>query len=134
VLRLAEECLSKRESFLVETTLSGNTYIRMMKRAILLGYRVRLLYVGTANVEINIQRVKNRVRMGGHDVPEEDQRRRYPRSLENFAQALALAHEAIVFDNSFVSHRKVLVKDDSGYLRHEPVPDWAGNALKVSVE
>ncbi len=131
-LRLAEEFLGKRESFLVETTLSGNTYIRMMKRAISLGYGIRLIYVGTANVEINLQRVKSRVKWGGHDVPEEDQRRRYPRSLANFAKALVLAHEAIVFDNSSsIGHRKVLVKDDDGYMRHEPVPDWVERALTI---
>ena len=126
VLRRAENFLVKRESFLVETTLSGSTYIRMMKRATSLGYRLRFLYVGTSSVEINIQRIKNRVKRGGHDVPEEDQKRRYPRSLENLPKALKLADEAIIFDNStFVGHNKVIVKDHKGYIFYDPIPIWA---------
>ncbi|AEU37690.1 zeta toxin family protein [Granulicella mallensis] len=126
VLRRSENFLSKRESFLVETTLSGNTYLHMMKRAASLGYRLRLLYVGTSDVSVNLQRVKNRVKRGGHDVPEEDQRRRYPRSLENLPKALNLADEAIVFDNStLIGHNKVIVKDHRGYTFYDPIPVWA---------
>jgi predicted ABC-type ATPase len=126
VLRRADDFLGKRESFLVETTLSGNTYIHMMKRAASLGYRLRLIYVGTSSVEINIERVKNRVKRDGHDVPEEDQRRRYPRSLENLPKALKLADEAMIFDNStFVGHNKVIVKDHKGYTFFDPIPTWA---------
>jgi predicted ABC-type ATPase len=73
VLEMAEGYLKSGSSFLIETTLSGNTYLRMMARAKELGYLVVLLYVGTADVSINIQRVKIRVLKGGHDVPVEDQ-------------------------------------------------------------
>lgn len=62
---MMESLLSKRESFLVETTLAGGSYIRMMKRAVTLGYKVRLIYVGTESVEINIQRIRQRVLNGG---------------------------------------------------------------------
>jgi predicted ABC-type ATPase len=97
----------------------------MMKRAKELGYLVVLIYVGTANVEINMQRVRFRVTRGGHDVAEEDQRRRYPRSLANAAKALAIADEAIILDNSGSRYVKVAVKR-SGLVRFfEPVPEWA---------
>jgi predicted ABC-type ATPase len=133
VLRRAEDFLAKRESFLVETTLSGSTYIRMMKRASSLGYRIRFLYVGTSSVEINIQRVRNRVKRGGHDVPEEDQKRRYPRSLENLPEALNLADEAIIFDNSTsVGHNKIIVKDHKGYTFYDPIPVWAESCRSLS--
>jgi predicted ABC-type ATPase len=133
VLRLAEDYLAKGESFLVETTLSGNTYIRMMKRAGLLGYKLRLLYVGTSNVEINMQRVKNRVSRGGHDVPEDDQRRRYPRSLENLPKAFALANEAIIFDNSgSIGNIKLIVKDAKGVTLYAELPAWAEGCFASS--
>jgi len=61
VLRMCEEFLEKRETFLVETTLSGQSYLKVMKRAAGLGYAVRLIYVGTKSVEINIQRIRERV-------------------------------------------------------------------------
>ena len=126
VLEMAEGYLTSGSSFLVETTLSGNTYLRMMVRAKKLGYLVVLLYIGTSDVSINLQRVRNRVEKGGHDVPEEDQLRRYPRSLANCKKAFELADEAIVFDNSTLKgHTKVAVKDVNGVELFEPVPKWA---------
>ena len=125
VLLRAEDLLLGRQSFLVETTLSGNTYLRMMKRARDQGYTVVLLFVGTSDVSINLRRVRGRVRKGGHDVPEEDQLRRYPRSMENLGRAFELADEAILFDNSSESHVKVAVKDTEKTTLYEPLPEWA---------
>jgi len=88
VLASAQAFLQAKQSFLVETTLSGNTYLRMMHRAKELGYAVNLIFVGTTDVAINLRRVQQRVEDGGHDVPEEDQRRRYPRSMANLRKAL----------------------------------------------
>jgi predicted ABC-type ATPase len=140
VLQRAEELLSSKQSFLVETTLSGNTYLRMMVRAKKEGYLVVLLFVGTSAVSINFARVRGRVKKGGHDVPEEDQLRRYPRSMANFRKAFDLADEAIVFDNSGSSHVKLAVKDREGTRVYTSLPEWAaflsdkicsGLALKV---
>ncbi len=125
VLIRAEDLLANQQSFLVETTLSGNTYLRMMSKAKLQGYLVVLLFVGTNDVSVNLARVRTRVRLGGHDVPEEDQLRRYPRSMANFRKALELADEAILFDNSGNSHSKVAVKDAHGITLYDPLPHWA---------
>ena len=126
VLQMAEAFLATRQSFLVETTLSGNTYLRMMSRAKALGYTVVFFYVGTTDVSINIQRIRNRVKDDGHDVPEEDQLRRYPRSFVNMKKAFALADEAALYDNSTIAgHVEVAVKGDKGILIFDPVPEWA---------
>jgi predicted ABC-type ATPase len=125
VLSRAQGLLDAGQSFTVETTLSGNTYMRMMKTAKGLGYLVVLIYVGTTRVEINMRRVRFRVTRGGHDVPEEDQRRRYPRSLANAAKALAVADEAIILDNSGSRYVKVAVKRAGAVRFFEPVPEWA---------
>jgi predicted ABC-type ATPase len=90
VLRFAKEHLKRRESFAVETTLSGKNYLRMMRyaREIDQGFEVVLIYIGTASVEINLARIAKRVRAGGHDVPEMDVRRRLsitPRRLRFLA-------------------------------------------------
>jgi predicted ABC-type ATPase len=126
VLLMAERLLASGQSFTVETTLSGHTYLRMMTRAKAQGYLVVLIYIGTTDVSINLQRVRSRVAKGGHDVRDEDQRRRYPRSLANAAEALAIADEAVILDNStsdgFV---KVAVKRINGIELFESVPAWA---------
>lgn len=124
ILGMCEEFLERRESFLVETTLSGKTYLRMMKRAASLGYTVRLIYVGTESVETNMQRIRDRVLNGGHDVPEEDQRRRFPRSFVNLRLALQLASEVALLDNSSErGHRLVAVRDSEGSTSFPPVPE-----------
>ncbi|HEY4010509.1 MAG TPA: zeta toxin family protein [Acidobacteriaceae bacterium] len=126
ILRMCEQLLGRQETFLVETTLSGSTYLRMMERAHSLGYKVRLIYVGTELVEINVQRIRDRVLKGGHDVPEHDQRRRYPRSLANLKSALQLADEAALFDNSSSEgHRVIAIKDHQGISWFAPKPRWA---------
>ncbi|HMF53989.1 MAG TPA: zeta toxin family protein [Edaphobacter sp.] len=128
VLLMAQRLLDSSQSLTVETTLSGKTYLRMMQRAKMLGYLVVLIYIGTSDLSINLQRVRYRVAKGGHDVPEEDQRRRYPRSMTNAAKALTLADEAIVLDNSTSDgYLKVAVKRTSGMEFFEPVPKWAQN-------
>ena len=123
---MAEGFLRTQSSFLVETTLSGNTYLKMMLRAKGLGYTVILLFVGTSDVAINIQRIKDRVAKGGHDIPESDQLRRFPRSLANLPKALKITDEAILFDNSTdIGHTKVAIKTSSGIELFEPLPFWA---------
>ena len=125
ILTEAAGLLAAGSSFSVETTLSGGTYLKMAARAKAAGYAVALLFVGTESVEINIQRVNARVRKGGHDVPEDDQRRRFPRVFANLKMLLPLTDEAILFDNS--GERLTLVGYGIGGVLNwnEPVPGWA---------
>ncbi len=98
----------------------------MMRRAKALGYDVTLLFVATDDVQINLSRVRQRVEEGGHDVPEEDQRRRYPRSMANLRKAFDLADEAVVFDDSTAAgHLRLAVKDAHGATIYQPLPHWA---------
>jgi predicted ABC-type ATPase len=90
------------------------------------GFEIVLIYIGTETVEINLSRIKNRVLQGGHDVPEEDVRRRYKRSFRNLAIALPRADHTIMFDNSTeVGYRLVAVLSSSEKLWFEPIPAWA---------
>jgi predicted ABC-type ATPase len=71
--------------------------ILQLKRA---GYFVVLLFVGLANVELSILRVQTRLEQGGHAVPENKLRERYPRTLLAIRHAAALAHTTLMYDNS----------------------------------
>jgi predicted ABC-type ATPase len=126
VLGLAAELLEKQEDFLVETTLSGSTYLRMMRSAKDAGYTVILLFVGTESIDINLQRIRDRVAKGGHDVPEEDQRRRFNRCFAHMRKAIDIADEVTLYDNSGLKgHRKVAVKENGIWELIEPLPAWA---------
>jgi predicted ABC-type ATPase len=84
-LDMARDFIAQRKSFSLETTLSGKTHLRLIAHAKANGMAVKLLYFFVNTPEQCLQRVARRVAEGGHDVPEADLRRRFVRSLENFA-------------------------------------------------
>ena len=93
------ELLALRRDFAFESTLSGRTYAGMLRSARAAGYEVRLCYLWLPNVRISLRRVRQRVRMGGHDVPEADLRRRFLPGLRNlFSLYLPLTDEALLFN------------------------------------
>lgn len=125
VLSQAEALMKAGQSFVVETTLSGSTYLRMVTRAKAAGFKVVAFLIGTSSVEINLERVQERVRRGGHDVPEVDQRRRYPRTLANMQRLLPLADLVVIFDNSTAKgHTLVGVGHPNSIRWIEPTPSW----------
>jgi len=126
VLKSAKEHISKNESFAVETTLSGKRYLQLMVAARMKGFEIILVYIGTENVEINLARIRNRVIEGGHDVPEEDVRRRYQRSFKNLPMAIKRADHTILFDNSTEEgYRLVAILGPSENQWFRPIPGWA---------
>ena len=88
VIQRTRHYLRDRQSFAIETTLSGGGVIETMRAAREGGFDVYLTYVCLDTAERNIQRVRERVSRGGHDVPAEDVRRRYERSLAHLPGAL----------------------------------------------
>ncbi len=95
------ELEAKTISFGFETTLSGRTYATMLRTAREHGYVVELHYLWVPTVTICLRRVRNRIKKGGHSVPEADVRRRYPASIRNFfAIYLPLADEATLWEVS----------------------------------
>lgn len=81
LLTQADEHLRRRETFALESTLSGKTYIRFLQRARKLGYEIELHYLWLSSPAQAIARVRQRVRQGGHHVPAGDIRLRFKRSL-----------------------------------------------------
>ena len=89
------------ESFAFETTLSGRNYARRIPRWREQGYRVKLFFLRLPTPGMAIARVAQRVREGGHDVPEEVIRRRFDAGRRNFEQVYRdLVDGWILYDNS----------------------------------
>ncbi len=100
VLRRLDELIEKRGNFVYETTLSSNQAITLMRNARQADYQVGLVFVALATADLNVLRVAGRVLQGGHDIPEDIVRRRYDSALVRLAQAIPLAHETAVYDNT----------------------------------
>lgn len=93
------DCLDKGISFTQETTLSGRKTEATAKEAQEAGYHVRLFYVALDTAEESKQRIQNRVRRGGHNIPDDDVERRYAGRWEAVRKVLPFCNEAEFYDN-----------------------------------
>jgi predicted ABC-type ATPase len=98
--RLLERAIDEGKDFAFETTLGGNTIASLLKKAITQGIEVRIWYVGLESPELHIARVRSRVELGGHDIPEANIRERYARSRSNLIELQPNLTELKVFDNT----------------------------------
>ena len=83
MLEMIDACVRRGESFAFETTLSGRGYARMIPRWQERGYWVKLYYLPLPSPETAIERVRQRVAMGGHHIPDDIIRRRFHASWHN---------------------------------------------------
>lgn len=81
LLHQVDDCLRRNQTFALESTLSGKTYVRLFRRARDQGYEIELHYLWLSSPAQAIARVRQRVLIGGHHVPAADIRRRFTRSL-----------------------------------------------------
>lgn len=84
MLQTIKEYVQQDRSFAFETTLSGKGYARSIPHWQALGYHIKLIFLGLPNAETAIARVAERVRQGGHDIPEAAIRRRFIAGRENY--------------------------------------------------
>ena len=98
-VELISDCLEKEICFTQETTLSGRSVLSTVKRAIEKGYYIRLYYVGLNTVEESLRRIENRVKKGGHHIPDNDVQRRFAKRFEDLVTVLQYCDEATFYDN-----------------------------------
>jgi predicted ABC-type ATPase len=122
----AREYIKSDCSFIVETTLTGNTYLNLIREVKTLGWFVSLTYIGINNPSTNIQRVQSRVNLGGHDVPRSDILRRYERSLNNLIKAAKIVDRLSLYDNSTdAGHQLVAIRDrEQTVIYMQELPGW----------
>lgn len=101
MLQAMAEHAAKRESFAFETTLSGLGCARQIPQWQERGYHVELFFLGLPTADLAVQRVAERVRQGGHNIPEATIRRRFASGLRLLKQVYQpLVDEWAVYDNS----------------------------------
>jgi predicted ABC-type ATPase len=98
--RLRQVYREDHRSFAYETVLSHPSGILDMMRLRDAGYRVTLIIVTTRHPSLNVERVRRRVLLGGHDVPTDRILSRHKRCTELLPRAIETAHEAWVFDST----------------------------------
>lgn len=98
--RLLEKAIEDREDFAFETTLGGRTMTGLLEHALDEGFEVCIWYAGLDTPELHIARVASRVARGGHDIQEEDIRKRYDSSRKNLIGLMPRLTQLQVYDNS----------------------------------
>lgn len=94
---------SARRDFAFETTLSGRSYVRWLADLRSVGYRTHLVFLSLPSPELAIARVADRVRRGGHHVPDEVVRRRFVAGVRNLFTVYMDAIDAwTIYDNADV--------------------------------
>ena len=101
MIKRLKELLDDDRSFAFETTASGTNYVKHLKLAKTKGYEISLTFLWLSKPEEAIRRVAQRVKQGGHHVPEDFIVRRYHAGIKNLIlHYLPLADEALIVDNS----------------------------------
>lgn len=101
MLSRLNELARQRIDFAFETTLASRSFAPWLKQRQQEGFAVNLVYLWLPGVELAVERVAQRVKAGGHHVPEQDIRRRYDRGRRNFSELYApLADTWEIYDNS----------------------------------
>ncbi|MBI2265268.1 MAG: hypothetical protein HYU64_08865 [Armatimonadetes bacterium] len=104
----------RRADFGFETTLSGRTYLRQIRSIRALGYRVHMFYLWIPSPELALERIRDRVESGGHNVPEPDVRRRYGRTLRNLFTVYRSELDSLHFFDNSTTEPRLVFHDDRG--------------------
>lgn len=104
--RWIRELRNARVDFAFETTLAGLALRRQLSELHDAGYVIHLVYLWLPSADAAVERVRGRVRVGGHSVPEDDVRRRYERGLRNFMRVYRqMASDGRLYDATGVLDR-----------------------------
>jgi predicted ABC-type ATPase len=128
-IQLIEQMIQNKQSFVMETTLSGRLPFLQIQAAKKQGFRIVMHYIGLDRMQRHIDRVRERVQMGGHDIPVEDIIRRYERSQHQLYQTSQLVDQLILWDNTFEARDLLEIKDGKVEYLAEEIPDWVEHFL-----
>lgn len=125
MLEHLHELAEDQVNFAFETTLGTKSFAPWIAELKKTGYRFHLFYIWVRSPDVSIQRVKERVRLGGHFVPEDTIRRRYQRGLKNFFTLYRpLADTWRVIDNSQLGFARVIAEMDGTIEKVNDAPLW----------
>jgi predicted ABC-type ATPase len=130
---LRQKLLENKVTFSFETVMSAPDKVALLEKAQRFGYRTYLYFIATEDPAINVARVKSRVHLGGHDVPEDKIVSRYTRSLDLLLEAVRHTNRAYVFDNSRDGSDHLWVAEITDgtdlEMKCDPMPAWFQRAV-----
>ena len=122
------------DPFGFESTWSGSSRPAIVRRAHALGYETHAVFLGTRHSDINVQRVRRRVLEGGHDIAENEIRRRWHAAGENLVRNWQFFDHIDMLDNSGRAPQVVFVKDHDANVVLRELPPWARRLTRRALE
>jgi predicted ABC-type ATPase len=130
-LTMYNQGISNGLNICIESTLSGRGTMERIKAAKANRYFVIAYLVGLNSLSLNIERVRQRVLKGGHDIPESTITRRYTESINNFLTCCHLFDEVHIIDNSQDAYNLQLSKTPDKLIRHtELLEPWVNDIMR----
>ena len=124
---------AERRDFAFETTLAARSYAPWLAALKIEGYAMHLFFFWLPSPEFAIARVAERVRMGGHSVPEDTIRRRYHAGLKNFLELYRqVADSWYLFDNSKPGKPDMIASSDQNagfFCEDGPIWSWIAGGM-----
>lgn len=113
MLQRIETLMNEGVDFAFETTLATKSYVSFVKKAKSLGYKTTLLYFWLSSPEFAMQRVRDRVARGGHNIPQDVIERRYYRGISNLIKLyIPVCDDWFVINNmNGVSYKEIASGD-----------------------
>jgi len=111
IIRIRES-ITQRDSLIIESTLAGKSLRSLITDAKHAGYAVTIFFVFLDSADSCVERVKQRVKLGGHDVPEVDIRRRFIRAIANFWSTGNGTQTIVRVENLFEKYHSILESND----------------------
>lgn len=131
------ECLAQGRDFVSESTFSHESKLALVADAKAAGFRVAMYHVNVRDANLSVDRVAQRTREGGHDVPEDKIRERYVRNQALIKEAVLQADNAFVYDNSEWNkppHRAIDFANGKVIRVSGRVPAWARELYEKELE
>ncbi|MCK5835407.1 MAG: zeta toxin family protein [Lentisphaeria bacterium] len=122
---IRNKLIEKGDSFSCETVFSHPSKLGLIEKAKRFGYRTYLYFCCAGDPLVCVERVSQRVKEGGHDVPADKIRQRYTRTLENLLPAMKLVDRTYIFDNSGRDFELIIEADtDQLKILSDYLPNW----------
>jgi predicted ABC-type ATPase len=115
---LRNEAVQRGVSFTFETVFSRGDKLQFLKDAHKVGYHITVIYITTSDYNINIRRVEQRIKSGGHNVPKDKIISRYEKSMRLLPDIIDVADVIKVYDNSTKSILVFEKTHDSKVILH----------------
>ena len=124
-LQLYKSALENGLNICMESTFSGKSILSRILRAKQQGYRTVCYFMGLENVALNIERVADRVKKGGHDIAKPLILKRYDESISNLIKHQTLFDELHVIDNSLDYYRLQFSRYQTQWIHYDETLAWA---------